>query len=234
MVTVKKPTAGSIGGGGYLINSASNGAYAGALGAKTNFGLNVKFNKNGTNLQGKVNIISRGANGNVYQIKSNAIDSLNITSPSAGIIQATFTSKANVTDITNPLAPISLGGNKVLQIVLTDKGEPGASDTIAITLTDPSGGLLFSSNWNGTKSVEQLLGGGNLQVRPAQLLEVAADAAAPGGSMISADDVQRLMPAALANWRAAASIQPYSMDCEISMSASTISRLASWLGPCQG
>ena len=78
VVTVKKPTAGSIGGGGFLVNSESNGTYAGAAGAKTNFGLNVKFNKQGTNLQGNVNIIVRGSDGHVYQIKSNAIDSLNI------------------------------------------------------------------------------------------------------------------------------------------------------------
>jgi hypothetical protein len=79
---------------------------------------------------------------------------------------AVFTSKASVTDITDPLAPISLGGGHSFQMKLTDKGEPGKTDTIGITLyANGSGALLFSSNWNGTSTIEQLLGGGNLQVR---------------------------------------------------------------------
>ena len=154
-----------------LINAGTAGAYAGTGGLKTNFGLNVKFNKNNTNLQGNVNIIVRQADANgvvhVYQIKSNSIDSLNITSPAAGIYKATFTSKANITDVTNPTAPVSLGGNKFLQITLCDRGEAGTQDTIGIMLTDAGGGLLFSNTWNGITTIEQALGsGGNLQVRP--------------------------------------------------------------------
>src|SRR5262249_40325443 len=59
VVDVIQPQAGSIGGGGFLVNSASKGTYAGDPGLNTNFGLNVKFNKSGTNLQGNVNIIAR-------------------------------------------------------------------------------------------------------------------------------------------------------------------------------
>lgn len=76
---------------------------------------------------------------------------------------ANFISKANLTDITDPNNPISLGGNLTSQLQMTDKGEPGASNTISFTLWDGST-LLFSSNWNGTRTVEQLLGGGNLVV----------------------------------------------------------------------
>jgi hypothetical protein len=130
----------------------------------------VKFNKNGTNLQGNANIIIRRTESDgvvhVYQVKSNATDSLNISSPSNGVYKATFTSKANLTDITNPLNPVSFGGNKVLQVTLTDNGEPGSNDSIGIMLTEPGGNLLFSSKWSGVNTVEQGLGGGNLQVRP--------------------------------------------------------------------
>jgi len=48
---------------------------------------------------------------------------------------------------------------------MTDKGEPGSGDSIAVTVWNKSGGLWFSSNWDGTKTVEQTLGGGNVQVR---------------------------------------------------------------------
>ncbi|HEX6811236.1 MAG TPA: YDG domain-containing protein [Planctomycetota bacterium] len=163
VVTVKRATPGSIGGGGFLVNSASQGQYAGDTGLKTNFGLNVKFNRSLSNLQGKVNAIVRSG-GRVYQIKSNSIQSLSIA-PIAGGHSATFTSKANLTDITDPLNPVALGGNLNLQVKMRDLGEPGSSDKISVSLTNTGGAMLFASNWNGTQVVEQLLGGGNLQVR---------------------------------------------------------------------
>jgi len=69
---------------------------------------------------------------------------------------ATFNGKASIQDITDPLNPMSIDGNATLQVTMTDKGEPGSSDTIGITVWNKSGGLWFSSNWNGTKTVEQV------------------------------------------------------------------------------
>ena len=145
--------------------SKSAGQYPGAAGTKSNFGFNVKYTKSGSNLQGHVNIIVRNG-GRVYQIKSTSITSLstqlglNGQPPS----KATFNGKANIQDITNPLTPITIDGNGTLQMTLTDNGEPGSTDTIAITVWNKSGGLWFASNWDGTKTVEQVLGGGNLVV----------------------------------------------------------------------
>jgi len=134
-----------------------------------NYGFNVKYNKNKTNLQGHANVIFRVGT-KVYQIKSNAIQSLYVqaagcTPSSTCPNKATFQSKANLTEITDPLNPIGLGGNHTLVIAITDKGEPGSFDTISVTLYGSGGGaLLFSSNWNGTATIEQPLGGGNLVV----------------------------------------------------------------------
>jgi hypothetical protein len=86
---------------------------------------------------------------------------VNIANPLAQ--KAVFVSKANLTDITNPLSPISYGGNLKLQVNMTDKGEPGSNDQIAISLWDGST-LLYSSNWVGSSTSEMLLGGGNLLV----------------------------------------------------------------------
>jgi hypothetical protein len=47
---------------------------------------------------------------------------------------------------------------------MTDAGEPGSSDKIAITVWNKAGGLWFASHWNGSKTIEQLLSGGNLKV----------------------------------------------------------------------
>src|SRR5262249_48231457 len=159
-VSVAIPTAGSVNGGGYIVNTSSTaGQYLGAVGLNTNFGLNVKYNKSGTNLQGNVNVIDR-SNGRLYQFKSNSLTSLTV--PDA--TDATFVGKANVVDITNPNSPISIDGNATMTVSMYDGGEPGTSDKIAITVLNKNGGTYFSSNWNGTQTVEQLFGGGNIQI----------------------------------------------------------------------
>ncbi len=111
--------------------------------------------------EGAGNSILRNG-GRTYQIKSNSITSLAATSATG---TATFNGKANIQDITDPLNPISVNGNASLQLTLTGNGEPGTSDTIGITLWNKSGGLWFASAWNGTKTVEQVLSGGNLVIR---------------------------------------------------------------------
>ncbi len=164
VITISKPIGTNfITGGGHIINSASTGMYAGGAGLKTNFGFNVKYNKSGKSLQGSVNVIVRAANGKVYQIKGNQMDTLTADTAKG---TSYYTGKANLTDITDPLGTISLGGGHSFQMKLTDKGEPGSTDTIGITLYgNNTGALLFSSNWNGTTTIEQLLRGGNLVVR---------------------------------------------------------------------
>lgn len=189
--TVMKPTAGSLGGGGLIVNSGSTGTYAGDAGLKTNFGLNVKYNKSGTNLQGNVNIIVR-SQGRVYQIKSNSITSLSQTQlANNGGALATFNSKATLADITNPTSPIALGGNLNLQIQALDKGEPGSNDQIAATLYDGTT-LLFSTG--GQKA----LAGGNIQVRQALLLAGAAGAA---DASLNESQLPPLIAAARAAWQ---------------------------------
>jgi PKD repeat protein len=156
VVTVSKPLNSFITGGGYLIMTNSAGLYPGAQGTKVNFGFSVKYNKKGTNLQGRVNIIVRNG-GRVYQIRSNAIDQLAVNSN-----KATFNSRANIKDITDLLNPVSIDGNAALQMTLTDNGEPGSSDSIAMSVLNKNGGLWYSSNWDGTNTIEKTLGGGNL------------------------------------------------------------------------
>jgi hypothetical protein len=166
IVVVSKPTSYFITGGGYLTNQNSAGLYAGDPGMKTNFGLNVKFDKKLKNLKGRVTIIVRQGEA-VYQIKSNALSSLAVVpydpaNPNSGI--AELISKANITDVTDPLYPIEILGNATLQVRMEDNGEPGSSDLISFTLWGSDGGLLFSSNWNGVQTIFQILDGGNLAV----------------------------------------------------------------------
>jgi hypothetical protein len=78
---------------------------------------------------------------------------------------AVYSGKATMTDITDPLNPVALGGNLTFQMELTDKGEPGNTDMLGISVWNDAGGLFFSSRWDGTRTVEQNLGGGNVVIR---------------------------------------------------------------------
>ena len=53
----------------------------------------------------------------------------------------------------------------ISQMAMTDWGEPGSTgpgpDTIALTVYNGSS-LWFSSQWNGTQTIQKLLDGGNL------------------------------------------------------------------------
>jgi hypothetical protein len=165
VVTLSKPLGTNfITGGGYLTLTNSSGLYAGGVGTKCNFGFNVKYNKSNTNLQGNMNIIVRNG-GRVYQIKATSLTSL-AANPLPNLTgTATFNAKANIQDITDPLNVISIDGGATLQAKMTDLGQPGNADSIAITVWNRGGGLWFASNWDGTKTIEQILGGGNLIVR---------------------------------------------------------------------
>jgi hypothetical protein len=166
VVTVYKPTGDFITGGGHIIPTESAGQYASTPGLKTNFGFHVKFNKKGTNLQGGMNIIFRRMEDGVkhdYQIKTNAMTSLGVNGANPAAKIAEFTSKANLTDVTDPLNPISVEGGYNLRVTMVDRGEPGSNDQIGITLWDGTT-LLYSSWWTGSNTEEMLLSGGNLVV----------------------------------------------------------------------
>ena len=103
------------------------------------------------------------SDGSVYRIKSNAIQSLAVQ-PTGDNGTATFFAKANVLDVTDPDNTITMEGNGILTITMTDLGEPGDMDSIAIALWRRSGELLFSNNWSGAETLGQILDGGNIAI----------------------------------------------------------------------
>jgi len=157
-----------ITGGGYLVLSNSAGTTPGALNSKLNFGFTVKYNKGGTNPQGKVTAILRAANGKKYQIKSTAIDSLsvnpvNLTNKTTGT--GVFTAKANIIDLSTGL---TISGTYTMKLYVQDNGEPGGpkwnEDQLYLVIFNSAGGIWFTSKWNGTQTVVQPITNGNLQV----------------------------------------------------------------------
>ncbi|WP_246050251.1 T9SS type A sorting domain-containing protein [Neolewinella litorea] len=165
IVTVSKPLEEFVTGGGYLNLQQSVGPIAGDPGTKQNFGFNIRYNKRGTNLQGKIRLLIRRTEADglrhTYQIKGNSMSSLSVD-PATG--EALFYGKANVQDVTDPNNPVSVFGNGDFQVRMWDNGEPGTNDLIGFTLYDNQGNLQYSSHWTGTATGMQFLGGGNLQV----------------------------------------------------------------------
>jgi hypothetical protein len=185
-VTLAMPGQDFITGGGYTIFTANNpsaGTYAGTVGQRMNFGFVMKWNPSGKNLQGQVNVIYRRiVNGvtRLYQIKSNAINSLVVenvnnngqpaVAPNITFRKATIATKANLKDITDPLNPISLGGNLSLTVVAWESTtvNTGALDRITVQLNGSGSlGLLFANSWAGASATWQTLTGGKIQVRNA-------------------------------------------------------------------
>ncbi len=177
VITVYKPAGDFITGGGSIHPTNSSGFYSSTEGLKTNFGFNVKYNKKGNKLKGHINVVFRRleSDGEIhtYQIKGNAMQSLGVNVDDRDNQTATFITKSNLTDITDPNMPVSLGGNLYLKVEMTDRGEPGTEDSIAITLTESDGTLLYSSEWNGLSTDEMTLSNGNLMVKSGFSLENA-------------------------------------------------------------
>ncbi|MDP2088686.1 MAG: MBG domain-containing protein [Flavobacteriaceae bacterium] len=175
LITVSKPVAGGyITGGGTTLNSLSSGMIKGAIGLKTGFSFDIQFNKKMTNPQGKASITVKSyykSDGTLdtklhtYLINSNAIATFAVGQPNPK--QASFSSKANlveqITDEFGNVTIVALEGGAALQLTMTDNGA-GSSDTFGVTLQRKAGGIWFSSNWTGTKTIEQILKTGGLYV----------------------------------------------------------------------
>ena len=167
-----------------VTNSA--GTYAGTPNSKMNFGFTMKWNKSGKSLQGNINIVFRKwqlFNGvwqwRVYQVKSNAINSMAVVevtangqpvSPTNPIVfrKAVINTKANLKDVTDPLNFIDLLGNHNLILDAYDHitANGGVSDKISVTLMAAStNDLLFSSSWVSNGTTAQTITGGNINVR---------------------------------------------------------------------
>ena len=165
VITVTKPIPDLVTGGGYIWNTNASGNISPVNGKRSNFGFNIKRTKTGT-LQGNVNFIIRSGDGKIYQAKGNAMSTLSVSPATAtSPAQAVFTGKANLQDITNPLAPISIAGNLNMQLSVTDRGEPGVADDILMIVYDKDNStVLFTSNFESGRMQQQVIAAGNIKV----------------------------------------------------------------------
>jgi hypothetical protein len=157
VISVSKPLSGKfVLGSGYLVLSHSAGLFAGDSGSRASFGFIAAGTKAGT--LGEMSLVVRHS-GHVYQVNATQLTALSFSGK-----QAALNGTARILDITRYLCPVLLDSDATFQFKMTDNGTPGTKDTLAITIWNKAGGLWFSSDWDGTKSLEQNLGGGNLIV----------------------------------------------------------------------
>jgi len=177
MIAVPVP-GGQICGAGTTDNSASAGYLAGSPADPAQFSFYVQYNKSTSNPQGGVEIIVHSYNkpdGSTdtklhhYRLKSTSISVLAVNTAitaSHPYATAQFSSKANVAELVNGVE-VSIEGNDIMQLNLTDVSPTsGVGDTLSVSVQRSKGGLWFSSNWDGAKTVEKtILPGGNLSVK---------------------------------------------------------------------
>lgn len=143
--TVFDPSSGFVSGGGWIINPNT--------GYRANFGVNVKYLKNG-NAQGSLLYIEHRPDGD-HKIKSTALNAKGgfAILPIAGGYEALIAAKGNylVDDVGT--------GNYSLIARVIDKGTPGRNDMFGLKLIDPTGQTVPGFTFDPV-----LLGGGNNQV----------------------------------------------------------------------
>jgi hypothetical protein len=132
VLAVYDPSLGFITGGGTIVNN----------GVTANFGVNVKYLKNGKP-QGSVIYMEHRPNGEV-KLKSNSMTSLSISGKTAVII-----GKATLGGI----------GNYTFRMTVVDNGETGTNDQLGLQTTNPTGANVPDLSFGLT-----VLRGGNIQV----------------------------------------------------------------------
>ena len=165
VITVSKPQASFVTGGGYLNLQNSVGQLAGDTGTKQLFGFVARYNKGKDEFQGNLllTIHRTEADGrrHTYLIIGDEITSLAIDEDNN---EATFFGKASVMDVTYFWRPVQVANNVDFLVQLQDNGEPGYQDLIGFSAYDEFGSLLYSNNWSGNSTELQALGGGNIQI----------------------------------------------------------------------
>jgi len=198
VVTIIKPKPGGvIGGNPSLCNDNSTGYVKGTRLSQLNFFVEYAMKgKSITNPKGKVTLTVQSYNrpdgtiDNVihwYSIKSNAIASLNITSPTA-----TFSGKANIAEI-NPLTGVltAIEGNCQMVLDLKDSNP----DQVGITIQRNGGGIWYSNNWQSTKTVIASVCAGLVNVNGApSTATVAAKTADPTSVKATIDKLAEPVP----------------------------------------
>jgi hypothetical protein len=157
VLSVTAATDAWVGGTDHAQLMTSAGIYAADVNSRADLTLNPQYLIPSGKVGGSVALTFRHTvNGSVhsYQINSSAIDSMAVVHSAGGGI-AYLTGPAALTDITSPGSPVVIDNNATLLATFTDNGVSPGNDALAFTLLEKSGGLWFSSKWDGVRTLDQ-------------------------------------------------------------------------------
>jgi hypothetical protein len=190
LITVAPPTSDFTTGGGFIWNTKTTeilGRQGVGDSTKNNFGFNVKFNKNLTNLQGEFTTLIR-KDKKLYQVKSNKPSYMTTKTNGTYVkggktfnkyIATIVYSNAVIKELKGSncvLVPNCSVGNGTISLIIYDNGEPGSTsgatnDQIGFTVRDGLNKLYYATNPFNTGATDKYftttqtdLVGGNLQV----------------------------------------------------------------------
>ena len=155
------PSLGFTTGGGWFYWPGSENPSTGYPGDKTNFGYTMKYNKALTSIKGNLLLIRHLENGDIYRIKSNAIDGLAVGEDTVnGFGWASFNGKSTYIE---PGWPDAIG-NHSFNVYVEDHNEPGTGvDRFWLELKDKNSTLVNAVSMPLPAITQAIpLGGGNI------------------------------------------------------------------------
>jgi predicted extracellular nuclease len=151
--------------GAHLVLEQPGGTAGGDVGSMMNLTLTARFKKGAITPDGQAQVMVRLTEQGVlrtYQIKADALTAFVVD----GAGRATIVARATIVDVTDPGVSRLVDAAALIRITVADQGEPGAgSDTVAVTVVDGLARVWFSSRWDGVKTIDQTISGGNVNVR---------------------------------------------------------------------
>jgi hypothetical protein len=167
VAVVYKPSGDHVTGGGFIALDEGHYAVDGfpaAEGSQYNFGFNLKYHPKKQELQGNMNLILRGENGQPFHFKSTQPLGLAVYNSVAGegyenAKGAQFAFEGNITRGNQMPYP-----NVKIQVSIIDQGNDGIGDEIGIMIWDQHNNVIFSSNWDGYNTLRDFLGGGEVVI----------------------------------------------------------------------
>jgi len=151
-------------GGGNLELFESGGLYPADRGSKKNYGFKLDSGKGNKDPSGDINIVydyTVGGEPRLYQIKAQTIVSAATKVDANTHPVAEGTGAGNLIDITDSGNPLVLATDLLVQVEATDN----APDSVAYSVWDATGYLIFATNWAVYQPVEQELSGGNIDIK---------------------------------------------------------------------
>jgi PKD repeat protein len=161
VIVVYDPSLGFTTGGGWFYWPGSASPDTGYPGDRTNFGYTMRYNRPRTSIQGNLLLIRHMPDGNIYRLKSNALEGLSL-GDTGSFGWASFTGKGTYLEPgwVDPL------GNHSFLFYVEDHNEPGNGiDRVWVEVRNGDGIVIPASSMARPASVNAVqLAGGNIVV----------------------------------------------------------------------